>query len=65
MTNFQKIKNMNIDQLADKLNESFVCYCCPIKEFCDEYDSIPDLDCIDICRIWLKSEVKNNDISKS
>lgn len=61
MTNFEKIKNMNIDQLAEKLKESFVCYHCPIKEFCDEYDSTPDLDCIDICKEWLKSEVKNDD----
>lgn len=61
MTNFEKLKNMSVDQLAEKLNESLVCYCCPIKEFCNECDSTPELDCIDICKEWLKSEVQNNE----
>lgn len=65
MTNFEKIKNMNIDQLADALNESFACDHCPIREFCDENDSSPTATCIGVWRKWLKSEVKNNDISKS
>jgi hypothetical protein len=65
MTNFEKIKNMNIDQLAEKLNDSFACDRCPIGEFCDKHNSTPDLDCTGIWGKWLKSEVKNNDISKS
>lgn len=65
MTNFEKIKNMNIDQLADKLNESFACDRCPIEEFCNENNSEPNSSCTTIWEKWLKSEVQNNDISKS
>lgn len=65
MTNFEKIKNMGVDEMAEKLNESFACDRCPIWEFCDKHNSTPDLDCTGIWGEWLKSEVQNNDISKS
>lgn len=54
MTNFEKIKNMNIDQLAEKLNESFACDRCPIEEFCDKHNSTPNLDCTGIWGNGLK-----------
>ena len=53
MTNFEKIKNMNIDQLAEKLNDSFACDRCPIGEFCEKHNSTPDLDCTGIWGEWL------------
>lgn len=65
MTNFEKIKNMSVNELAEKLNESFACDRCPLEEFCDKHNSIPDLGCTGIWGEWLKSEVQNNDISKS
>ena len=65
MTNFEKIKNMNIDQLAKRLGESFACDHCPIRGFCDENDSSPTATCVWVWGKWLKSEVQNNDISKS
>lgn len=65
MTNFEKIKNMSIDELAEKLNESFACDHCPIEEFCNEHNSEPHSSCTTIWEKWLKSEVQNNDISKS
>ncbi len=65
MTNFEKIKNMSIDELAEKLNESFACDRCPIEEFCNENNSGPHSSCTIVWGKWLKSEVKNNDISKS
>lgn len=65
MTNFEKIKNMNIDELAEKLNESFACDRCPIEGFCNENNTTPYSSCSRVWRIWLRSEVQNNDISKS
>lgn len=59
MTNFEKIKNMSIDELAEKLNESFACDRCPIEEFCDENNSDPYSSCTAIWENWLKSEVEN------
>lgn len=59
MTNFEKIKNMSIDELAEKLNESFACDRCPIEEFCDENNSDPYSSCTTIWEKWLKSEVEN------
>lgn len=61
MTNFEKIKNMSVDELAKKLNKSFACDPCPIEEFCNKHNSTPDLDCTGIWVEWLKSEVKNDD----
>ena len=61
MTNFEKIKNMNIDQLSEKLNESFACDRCPIGEFCDKNNSTPYLSCTGVWGKWLKSEVQNNE----
>ena len=57
MTNFEKIKNMKIDGLADKLDEVFTCECCPIIEFCDKY-AIICKKCKNIWKNWLKSEVE-------
>lgn len=57
MTNFEKIKNMNIDQLAEKLDESFACDRCPIGEFCDKLN-LTYMSCTDAWINWLKSEVQ-------
>lgn len=59
MTNFEKIKNMSVDEMAGKLNVSFACDRCPIREFCDENDSSPTATCIRMWKMWLKSEVKD------
>lgn len=56
MTNFEKIKNMNVDEMAEKLNESFACDRCPLGEFCDKDMSISS--CSDIWKKWLESEVE-------
>lgn len=48
MTNFEKIKNMNIDEMA-KLINSIVAYC-----FNDEESA----DCLPIIEKWVKSEVE-------
>ncbi len=55
MTNFEKIKNMSIDELADKLEESLVCDRCPISDLCE---GIVGGDCTKACMKWLKSEAE-------
>lgn len=57
MTNFERIKDMSIEELAEKLDELFACDRCPIEEFCE--DTV-DRGCTDTWIKWLKSEVKND-----
>lgn len=55
MTNFEKITNMSVEELADKLNELFDCYHCPLNDFCTKNN----LDsCSGTWEQWLKSEVE-------
>lgn len=54
MTNFEKLKTMSIDELADKLDEVFACEYCPIAEFCNKNEKIKK--CKSIWKKWLKSE---------
>lgn len=54
MTNFEKLKTMSIDELADKLDEMFACEYCPITEFCNKNEKIKK--CKSIWKKWLKSE---------
>ena len=58
MTNFEKIKNMSVAKLAKKLDDIFICEYCPIEPFCDETKVI---ECKDVWKKWLKSEVKDSD----
>lgn len=58
MTNFEKIKNMSVDEMAEKLDESFACDRCPIKEFCDKKTFTHCMSCTDVWKNWLKSEVE-------
>lgn len=67
MTNFEKIKNMSIDELAAKCCEGLTCAFCPIASFCDRIigEDVRLVNCVKVWETWLKSEVQNNDISKS
>lgn len=55
MTNFEKIKNMGVEEFAERLNESFACDRCPIEKFCE---CVLDGGCTDTWIKWLKSEVE-------
>lgn len=55
MTNFEKIKNMSIDELADKIEESLACDRCPINDLCA---GIVGGDCTKVWIEWLKSEAE-------
>lgn len=46
MTNFEKIKNMSIDEMAQIVQ-------CPE----DDEECRNDISCIDCCKKWLESEV--------
>lgn len=61
MTNFEKIKSMSIEEIVEKLNESFDCAHCSIQEFCDEHNSEPNSSCTNIWKKWLESKAKDND----
>ena len=61
MTNFEKIKNMSIEELARLMDSvSSDCQECPIQEFCDSIR--PTIRRIPFCKAvwneWLKSEVE-------
>lgn len=56
MTNFEKIKNMSIDEMAEKLDELSGCDSCPIREFCDKNKKTYYVNCKSVWRKWLKSE---------
>lgn len=62
MTNFEKIKNMSLEELADTVsNELIDCDSCPIREFhalCNNDTSNEFESCTDIWKKWLKSEVE-------
>lgn len=59
MTNFEKIKNMSIDEIADKLDGLVSsCECCPIEVFCRKNKKI--IACKTVWKNWLKREVENN-----
>lgn len=62
MTNFEKIKNMSVEELAAKCYSSSYCSTCPIWDFCmykmHNDDRAQVLDCLTAWREWLKSEVE-------
>ena len=59
MTNFEKIKNMSVEELADTMNVVITnCYKCPIRKFCKKNNSRDCRTCQDTWKKWLKSEVE-------
>lgn len=66
MTNFEKIKNMNIDEMAEWLEDTLsgnLCYLCAKKDidkcgyFAKDFDS-RCLLCVRNRKLWLKSKVE-------
>ena len=58
MTYFEKLKNMSVEEIADKLDEVFACKFCPIEVFCRKNKKI--IACKTVWKNWLKREVENN-----
>jgi len=61
MTNFERIKNMSIDELTEELLYNNDCMSCP----CDKYNYKEcfkeDTDCLGLIKKWLESESDNVD----
>lgn len=59
MTNFEKIKNMSVEELADTMNVIITnCYKCPIWKFCEKNNYRDCRTCRATCKKWLESEVE-------
>ena len=58
MTNFEKLKNMSVDEMVDKLDKVFNCNGCPIEVFCSENRKV--ITCKSVWGKWLKSKPENN-----
>ena len=57
MTNYEKIKQTSIDEMATMLEKfCFNCTCCPASDFCNE--TFKDKTCSDIVKQWLEQEVE-------
>lgn len=62
MTNFEKIKNMSVEELAQVMDNAISdCDWCPINKFCkihdnDHFDEF--ITCSNTWMQWLKSEVE-------
>lgn len=58
MNNYEKIKNMNIDEMQtfiyDFIDEYEVCGYCPIRKFCLKTDGT--ITCKGAVKQWLESE---------
>ena len=58
MTNFEKIKNMSLEELAHTMNDVITnCYKCPIRKFCYMDDSRPT-NCTGEWKKWFENEVE-------
>ena len=55
-TNYDRIRNMSVEELAEELAFRVICSCCPCKKLCDEDNGF---GCVEVFRIWLESEVDN------
>ena len=62
MTNFEKIKNMSVEELAAKCCYDSDCEICPIWEFCgytiNHLNYATTSECLKAWERWLKSEVE-------
>lgn len=58
-TNFEKFKNMTIDEMADFFVSISVCPTCPVRKECKENRPEDDTrGCRDLWKQWLSAEMK-------
>ncbi len=57
MTNYEKIKNMSVEEMAEKIDKKNSCDACPIKhtDYCSAMDYFSK--CYDCIVEWLNKEV--------
>lgn len=70
MTNFEKIKAMNIEEMANAMSKEIICGCCPLYYECKYTDLAAEYgikiengyekneNCKEKIQKWLESEVK-------
>lgn len=61
MTNFEKIKAMSVEKLAEALDDWCHCAGCPASEICNSFFRLknsPDVWCALTTKKWLESEVE-------
>ena len=58
MTNFDKIKSMNIEEMAKFLSNVVYCEMCPVSKLCNEDTTYQE--CPEKLKQWLLSEVQND-----
>ena len=56
-TNYERIKNMNVEELAEFLTQCASCELCPISEICPEDTTYKE--CPTVFKQWLESEAEN------
>ena len=59
MTNYENIKSMSVDRLAEAIVNIPNCEACPIVNKCRLFDK--DWSCMIAVTNWLNSEVENDD----
>lgn len=55
VTNYEKIKNMTVEEMAEFFSECIMCDDCPVCTFCDE-EMVTGDGCPKIFRQWLQTE---------
>lgn len=61
MTNFEWIKDMDIDGLAKQFERNSTCNSCSIRKFCDkDRPNTCVVNCKSVWRKWLKRDIKEN-----
>ena len=62
MTNYEKIKSMSIEDMADKMDDIIDCANCPkeLRLYCDTFCNSEHW-CNKVIKQWLNSEVKDNE----
>ena len=53
-TNYDRIRNMSVEEMAESLALRIMCGCCPCTQLCNKNKNV---SCVDTFKIWLEAEV--------
>ena len=57
MTNFEKIKNMTVEEMVEFIILKDDCECC---KYADDDDACDEFECRDGIKAWLEQEAEND-----
>lgn len=62
-TNYERIKNMTVEEMAELIEIVISCGVCPVSEKClnDYTECMSKDECINNIKQWLQSESEKND----